>query len=314
LASSGLPAGCTARPIELDDIPALVAMFRRRDEALGVAPEPVDAFLSWMLRLPYVRRERDTVVVECGADVVGSLTMQHDPAAVGSHLTFEIGVDPSASDLALERWLVDRAEAVAAERADERPSAVHAIVVAGDESQETLLASRGYRHVRVTHEMEIALDGPRCDVPLPGGITARTFEPGRDERTFWRVHEEAFEGHFGFVPKPYESFAAEWYESDDWDPSRVLFAEVDGHVVAEVAWIDAGADGYIPSLGVVPAYRRRGIAAALLSRAFDDVAAAGKARATLSVDTENATGAVGVYERAGMRAYRAWHVYERPAP
>jgi hypothetical protein len=40
LASSGLPAGCTARPIELDDIPALVAMFRRRDEALGVAPEP----------------------------------------------------------------------------------------------------------------------------------------------------------------------------------------------------------------------------------------------------------------------------------
>jgi ribosomal protein S18 acetylase RimI-like enzyme len=128
------------------------------------------------------------------------------------------------------------------------------------------------------------------------------------------VHEDAFDGHFGFVPKPYESFAAEWYDAEDWDPAKVLFAEAGGEVVGEIAWIHAEPDGYIPSLGVVPAHRRQGIAAALLARAFDAIAQAGHRRATLSVDSENATGAVGVYERAGMHAYRAWHVYERPAP
>jgi mycothiol synthase len=302
-----------ARPIELDDIPAVVALFRRRDEALGLHPEPVDAFLSWMLRLPYVQRDRDAVLVERGRDTVGSLTVMHDPAVVGSNLMFEVCIDPAVRGLGVDAWLLARAEEVVAARADERPSAVHTIFVDGDEAAASLVASRGYTHVRVTHEMEVSLDAPRPAMPAPEGVTIRTFESGRDERTFWRVHEEAFEGHFGFVPKPYESFAAEWYEAEEWDPRKVLLAEVDGDVVGELAWIDADPDGYIPSVGVVPAHRNRGIAGALLSHAFDAIAGAGRARATLSVDSQNATGALRVYQRAGMSRYRSWHVYQREA-
>jgi ribosomal protein S18 acetylase RimI-like enzyme len=146
---------------------------------------------------------------------------------------------------------------------------------------------------------------------LPEGVLLRTFETGRDERTFWEVEESAFEGHFGFAPSPYESFDAEWYQSSDWDPSRVLLAEVDGVVVGELAWVDAAPDGYIANLGVLKEHRRHGIASALLRAAFVHIAAARYERATLSVDTGNTSGAVALYRALGMEPIREAHVFQR---
>ena len=110
---------------------------------------------------------------------------------------------------------------------------------------------------------------------------------------------------------PLLRWAQAWYEPDSWDPSAVLFAEVDGDAVGVLAWVDADTDGYIADVSVLPSHRRRGIAGALLRRAFDDIERTGRQRATLTVDSENTTGAAGVYERVGMRPYREWHVYAR---
>jgi ribosomal protein S18 acetylase RimI-like enzyme len=91
----------------------------------------------------------------------------------------------------------------------------------------------------------------------------------------------------------------------------VLLAEHDGVVVGETAWVEAGTDGYIPSVGVLAAYRGRGIGTALLRTAFVRIADAGFANATLSVDSENTTGAVGVYRSVGMEPVRESHVFEQ---
>ena len=109
----------------------------------------------------------------------------------------------------------------------------------------------------------------------PDGVTIRTFETGRDERTFWEVAETSFEGHYGHVPSPFESWEAEWYQAHDWNPDGVLLAEREGAVVGELAWVEAGADGYIASVGVLEEHRGRGIATALLRAAFADIAEAG---------------------------------------
>ena len=62
-------------------------------------------------------------------------------------------------------------------------------------------------------------------------------------------------------------------------------------------------------------WRRRGLGLALLLHSFRDFAARGATRVGLGVDAENTTGAVGLYERAGMhvcgateysRAYSSW--------
>jgi mycothiol synthase len=262
-----------------------------------------------LLGLPYVSAPRDSAVLERDGAIVAWLTAFRDPASVGSPLSSEGAVDPAMWGRGLGGWLLDWLERTAASRADEGPFDVHALTLGVDAAAHALLTSRGFSRVRVSLEMAIDLTEPRPALGRPAGFTVRTFEPGRDERTFWRIHEEAFAGHFGFAPSPYESFAGQWYGSDSWDPSMVLFAEVDGSPVGALAWVDAGSDGYVVDVSVLRSHRRRGVARSLLARAFDDIAAAGKARATLTVDSENANGAVELYERVGMRPYRQWHVF-----
>ena len=181
-----------------------------------------------------------------------------------------------------------------------------------DDAAHRLFEASGYEQVRVSWDMAIELTGADPSVgDLPAGVLLRAFETARDERTFYEVEEAAFEGHFGWAPSPYESFAAEWYQSSDWDPGRVLLAEVDGVVVGELAWVDATPDAYIANLGVLKEHRRRGIAAALLRTAFAHIAAAKYERATLSVDTGNTSGAVDLYRALGMEPIRESHVFQR---
>jgi ribosomal protein S18 acetylase RimI-like enzyme len=59
-------------------------------------------------------------------------------------------------------------------------------------------------------------------------------------------------------------------------------------------------DLYIPLLGTRRAARGRGIASTLLARALTGAGAAGFTAASLRVDADSLTGALGLYERAGF--------------
>ena len=71
----------------------------------------------------------------------------------------------------------------------------------------------------------------------------------------------------------------------------------------DLAWVD--------NLAVRPAWRRRGLALALLHHAFREFRARDFPRAGLGVDGENTTGAVRLYERAGMHVARRWDQFEK---
>src|SRR5439155_25355916 len=79
------------------------------------------------------------------------------------------------------------------------------------------------------------------------------------------------------------------------------------------SWHFSGAPsfGWIDSLGVLPAWRRRGLGTALLRHSFLDFRSRGATRVGLGVDTENVTGAVALYERVGMRIHRSSDTYEK---
>jgi ribosomal protein S18 acetylase RimI-like enzyme len=73
----------------------------------------------------------------------------------------------------------------------------------------------------------------------------------------------------------------------------------------------AGGVGWIGELGVWPAWRGRGVGAALLARGFEHLASLGLREVRLNVDLENETGALRLYERQGMRIRREWRVSEK---
>ena len=61
-------------------------------------------------------------------------------------------------------------------------------------------------------------------------------------------------------------------------------------------------------------YRGRGLAGTLLSHALHEYRGAGFDEASLDVDSENPTGALGIYERAGFEVERQFTVYAATVP
>ena len=66
-------------------------------------------------------------------------------------------------------------------------------------------------------------------------------------------------------------------------------------------WAAAGyTSSYIDLVGVAREYRGRGVAATLLAAVVSASARAGLERAVLDVDSDNPTGALGLYKRLGF--------------
>ncbi len=300
-----LPGGYQSRPLSLDDIEAIAAVWRRCDASLGVHPESPEAFLNWILRLPDVVHARDTLGVERGGALVAFAVIQRDPASEGSELSWFADVDPSHLGRGIGSAILAWALGVAEDRRrDEGPFDIQTMASAPNVAARSLFERAGFAHVRSMWDMHRDVSGGIDDVRVPDDVSIRTFETGRDERAFWLVSEEAFAEHFNHFPTPYESWEARWYRAEDWHPERILLAERDDVVVGEAAWVDADPDGYIVSVGVLAEHRGRGIAQALLRRAFTDISAAGFPNATLSVDSQNTTGAVELYRSVGMEPIR----------
>jgi ribosomal protein S18 acetylase RimI-like enzyme len=131
------------------------------------------------------------------------------------------------------------------------------------------------------------------------GLGAEIIERGE---AFYEALNESFAEHWEWHPKPVD----EWIElrqgqhRDEHGP--VWFVVRDGNELAGVTRNDASVagGGYVGAIGVRPAWRGKGVAKALLQRTFAEFWRRGTTRVTLDVDSQNATGAVALYERVGM--------------
>lgn len=176
--------------------------------------------------------------------------------------------------------------------------------VAKDEAD--LLAQRGYAAVTTFHRMSMALEPGLVAPAAPPGVTVRVCGADPDLlRAAHGVKELSFRGHFGAVPQSYE----QWYDFlasrsvTDW--SQLWYAEADeepaGILLATNAFVSTDNAGYVQALGVVPRERGKGVAKLLLRTAFAEMARRGRTSVLLGVDTNNATGALTLYESVGMR-------------
>lgn len=226
---------------------------------------------------------------------------------------------PSRAGEDVRRLLVERACARAAQRA-EAAGLDEAFVIlgchAGDEALAATARCAGFEHRRTFHRMRLDLD-ERAQLPtdLPPGVTTVPFD-GSDEhwRAIHAVMESAFSQHFGYAPKTLAAYRAD-AEADPL-PDREFWrlAVVDAAVVGAVQASGRNGElggGYVRELGVLPAYRGRGIASALLRQTFAAYRAAGRTWVQLAVDVENTSGALGVYERVGLRSHEELHAYLR---
>jgi mycothiol synthase len=176
------------------------------------------------------------------------------------------------------------------------------------------LLTAGWRVIRRSYRMAIALPDDLPEPRWPEGIAVRTFRPGEEERVY-EAQMDAFADHWDFRRQTLEQWRALGVEHPRFDPSLWWLAEDGG----EIAGLTLNSrhpsgdpeSGCINVLGVRPPWRRRGLGLALLLHSFRDFAGQGANRVGLGVDAESTTGAVRLYERAGMRVVRCSDVYEK---
>jgi mycothiol synthase len=193
-------------------------------------------------------------------------------------------------------------------RAQEKKSGASLIGYADekDEVVRELYDEAGYRVIRHSFRMEIDLDGPPREPTWPEGVSVRTMREG-EERRVYDAHTASFQDAWMFEPEPFDQWC-HWFVKDPaFDPTLWYLAEAGddlaGILIGNSSQTEAGL-GWVRILGVVREHRKKGIAQALLEEAFGEFHRRGYERVGLGVDAESPTGAVRLYERAGMHVAR----------
>jgi len=210
--------------------------------------------------------------------------------------------------------LLDALEAAAAECG---ASVCRAYSDRAETSYVEQLEARGYAPIRCSFEMLIALAGARDLAPVPAGLEIRCREEGQ-ERLMYDASTESFADHWGFEPRPYEEWSRRHVESSLTD-ATLQYLAWDGAEIAGVCLCAPHQSlqpgfGWVDVLGVRPSWRRRGLALGLLTHAFAEFRARGFDRVGLGVDGESTTGALELYERAGMHVAKQEDTFERTLP
>jgi mycothiol synthase len=234
--------------------------------------------------------------------------------AGGDRFPIDLRVLPGPAGDGLAELLLDAVEEWARPRA--APGArVRAFVAERDVRAAQALDLRGYRLIRHAFTMEIVLPDEPEPVGWPPGLVVRTYDPARDGEAVYACAQEAFADHWDFRPVSLETFRMFTSADTRFDPGLWWLVE-DGEELAAVSlnhWHFSGDPtlGWIGTLGVRRPWRRQGLGLALLRHSFADFRARGATRVGLGVDAENTTGAVRLYERAGMHPVRRNDTYDR---
>lgn len=177
----------------------------------------------------------------------------------------------------------------------------------GEKEHRALLEKDGYSVVRMFYQMVRPNLENIPNLPLPAGLEVRPAKP-EHYRAIWEAWMDAFSEHWGFST-PTEEEYEEWLGHSNFQPERWQVAW-DGNEVAGMvlAFIDETQNreyhrlrGWTEDIGVRKAWRKRGLASALIVRSLRDQKALGMTESALGVDTENKTGALRLYERLGFR-------------
>lgn len=322
--SQNLPRGFVMRSARTSDAEALTAMFNADSErVLGVRLHDLDNLLvEW--GTPGFDLDRDTRVVAAPSGQPAGYAEVWDIDPPHVRIWAWGCVNPTERGRGIGSALVAWQEARVRIALTQAPTgarvSVRQMISTRDESGLELLDASGYSAIRRSYTMNADLNGSVPEPAWPSGIRVRTFQVDRDLVPMVRTIRTAFRDHWGYVESPLDADVADWRhvieEEKSFDASLWFLATTAEDEIVGVSLCSAMEPedpdlGYVNTLGVVRPWRRRGIALALLHHSFRELGKRGKRRVALGVDASSLTGAVRVYERAGMHVDRERILYER---
>jgi ribosomal protein S18 acetylase RimI-like enzyme len=184
-----------------------------------------------------------------------------------------------------------------------------------DTARAALLEARGWKPERRFWRMRRPLEGAQPEPVWPEGVTVRDYERPRDDEAVHEVIMTSFREIGGQQIRGFEEWKGYLLDTERFDPALYLVAEEDGKVVGASLSQSMGEDyAMVRQLAVDRSQRGRGIGLALLHESFRRHAARGFPATVLGVDAGNPTGALDLYEKAGMKVFEQFTRWDRPAP
>lgn len=310
--------GLRWRPLGRADVPAVAGLFARTERFDGVPFRTTAEEARDLVEGDSKDPARNTLG---GFDDTGELRAQGfvrlsqgDSRVVRAFL--DGGVDPQwrrrGVGHGLLAWQVARARQLLETRDRDAPAMIATYVEDGLTDKAAIVTRAGFAPRRYYTDMRRDLTVPIPDVTLRDGLTLVPWTPERDDAVR-QAHNEAFAEDWGSAPHTPESwsqgrasFAPEWSfvvldRSNDRSP-------VAGYLLSEryeQDWPSLGySEGYIDVLGVRRPWRGKRVATVLLTAAMRAYAAEGIEYAGLGVDTDNPSGAVGIFAALGFEPTR----------
>ncbi len=312
--------GVTWRPLTLDDVAAVTACVRAAEIADDI-PEVTAPEMT--------RDELEDIGAALATDTIGGFddagaavgfgTVYLRPGGTRSHRVAMWGAaQPSHEPVEdfVVRWMAERGRQLVAELDDGLPRYVGDSVHEHVAHRRELLERHGFSLTRWFFEMGRAAAEPVPATPLPPGLTLRPWTAADDEAVRL-AHNEAFEDHWGSNPITADRWDA-WISGSRWFRPGLSFVAAAGgdivgyslgYVYPDDVDVRGRTEAWVGQLGTRRAWRRQGVAGALLARTIEAARDAELDHVMLGVDSESRTGAVGLYERVGFRTERRWVYY-----
>ena len=304
------------RPVTVDDVPAWNALLARSEEVdhtgehyneddlveelQDEAQGPDDRMGAWdgdkMVAFAAVR-PREAIVDHWRIESEGTVDPAYRGTGLGGH-----GV----------AWAAARAATLHRERHPEVEMRFQVTGHLDRADQVSVLESAGLVPVNWSAVMRVHLDRTEPStqpVAWPDGYRLLTYSRDLTTPTM-DAHNAAFMDHWGFVPwtptmweqwvdgtrnaRPDVSFVLVPEDRPDHVVGYLITSEFDAYEAAT-----GRREAYLAKIGVRREMRGQGIASSLLRHGLAAYRAAGFVESSLDVDTNNPTGAFGLYERAG---------------
>ena len=171
-----------------------------------------------------------------------------------------------------------------------------------------LLERHGFAPIRYGYKMERSLNEPLPEARFPEGFTLRHAEGEADLEPWVEMCNQTFIDHWNFHPTTVEEHK-HWLSSPNYNPELDLICIASDGTFAAFAFCgfdpadnaaNNRSEGWIYELGTRRGFRKIGLGRATLLAGMKKLKEAGLATAVLGVDSENPTGALGLYESVGF--------------
>jgi len=251
-----------------------------------------------------------------GDEMIAALRLSWWTEADGTWLYLHLGrVAPEwrghGLGTALLRWAEERIRTLASEQ----PSNGKAVFGANASSTETsateLLLNEGYQRVYTSAQMDFTNFGKLAEPNLPARIERRSVRPDQ-LRVIWESIARFWAGTAWGSAVPSEEEYQEFVQQPDLDLALWQVAWDREQPVGMVLGRISKGCGYIDEVSIDGAFRRQGIAQALMLYALASLHERGVQRVRLHTDANNRHGARSLYEKIGFEVVKEFPRYRKP--